>query len=79
MNDLSDWLETQSFADLARYAKKPTEELRQVIVTETMVDAAMGYFSALYDADLNTQVLEDLFRIMAVLQPKGPAVLRSLL
>lgn len=70
MNDLSDWLETQSLADLARFADRPPQELKQIIVTNAMTEAAMEYIYSLYDPLMSTHLLEEVFRIMAVLQPK---------
>lgn len=69
MKDLSDWLNEQTFADLARFASRPPLELRQVIVTDTMTQAAMEYIYSLNDPLMSTHLLEELFRIMAVLQP----------
>ena len=71
MNDLSDWLETQSLADLARFAGRPPQELQQVIVTSAMTESAMEYIYSLYDPLMSTHLLEEVFRIMAVLQPKA--------
>jgi arginyl-tRNA--protein-N-Asp/Glu arginylyltransferase len=70
MSDVSDWLNAQSFADLARYAKSSPQELEQVIVTDAMTEAAMDYVYSLYDPLMSTNLLEEIFRIMAVLQPK---------
>ena len=70
MNDLSDWLETQSLADLARFADRPPQELKQIVVTNAMTEAAMEYIYSLYDPLMSTHLLEEVFRIMAVLQPK---------
>ncbi len=70
MNDLSDWLETQSLADLARFADRPPQELKQIVVTNAMTEAAMEYIYILYDPLMSTHLLEEVFRIMAVLQPK---------
>jgi hypothetical protein len=69
MKDLSEWLSEQTFADLARFASRPPLELRQVIVTDTMTQAAMDYLYSLHDPVMSTHLLEELFRIMAVLQP----------
>lgn len=70
MSDLSDWIEAQSLGEIARFAQRPLQELRQVIVTDTMKDAAMDYIHSLYDPLMSDSLLEDIFRIMAVLQPK---------
>jgi hypothetical protein len=69
MSDLSDWLSAQSLIDLARYANRSPQELAQVIVTDAMTEAAMDY--SLYDPLMSTHLLEEVFRIMAVLQPKA--------
>jgi hypothetical protein len=73
MKDLSEWLTEQNLADLARFASRPPEELRKVIVTDVMTEAAMDYIQSLYDPLLSTHLLEEVFRIMAVLQPKDQA------
>jgi hypothetical protein len=70
MTDLSGWLSEQNLADLARFASRPPQELRQVIVTDAMTEAAMDYIQSMYDPMLSTHLLEEVFRIMAVLQPK---------
>ncbi len=44
--------------------------LKQVVVTELMVKAAMDYVLGLWDRDVDIFLLEDVFRIMAVLQPR---------
>ncbi|MFV9536286.1 hypothetical protein ACNUI4_32400 [Pseudomonas aeruginosa] len=49
---------------------RPIEELKQVVVTELMVKAAMDYVLGLWDRDVDIFLLEDVFRIMAVLQPR---------
>ncbi|WP_144114459.1 hypothetical protein [Pseudomonas tremae] len=78
MRDISNWLNEQSLADLARFAGRPPSELSQVIVTEAMKNAAMEYIYSLYDPLISTHILEEVFRIMAVLQPKVPGHLASL-
>lgn len=70
MNDLSNWLETQSLADLARFADRPAQELEQIMVTNAMTEAVMEYIYSLYDPLMSTHLLDEVFRIMAVLQPK---------
>ena len=77
VSGISEWLEAQSLAGLAQYAKKTPEELRRIIVTEAMTDAAMEYIYSLYDPLITAGLLEEVFRIMAVLQPKvleGPVM-----
>ncbi len=69
--DLSDWLNAQSLADLSRHANRSPQELARVIVTEAMTAAAMDYILSLYDPLMSTHLLEEVFRIMAVLQPKA--------
>jgi len=69
MGDLSDWLESESLANLARYAGRPAEHLRCVIVTEAMKDAAMEYVYSLYDQNITTFMLDDIYRIMSALHP----------
>lgn len=71
MYEITDWLETQSLANLARYAKKPIQDLRKIIVTEAMTEAAMDYIYSLHDSQVTTFFLEEVFRIMAALQPKA--------
>jgi hypothetical protein len=73
MTDLSDWLNRQNLADLARFAGRPPQELRQVIVTDAMTEAALQYIYSLHDPLMSTFLLEEVFRIMAVLQPKAQA------
>lgn len=73
MSDLPDWLETQSLENLARFVDRPPQELEEVIVTNAMTEAAMEYIYSLYDPLMSTHLLEEVFRIMAVLQPKVPA------
>jgi|GEM_PF-2214062 hypothetical protein len=70
MSDSMDWLALQSLSDLARFANRPPEELGQVIVTSAMTEAAMEYIYSLYDPLMSTHLLEEVFRIMAVLQPR---------
>ena len=70
MDDIFDWLQEQNLADLARFAGRPPTELRQVIVTETMTEAAMEYIYSLHDPLMSTHLLEEVFRVMAVLQPQ---------
>lgn len=70
MKDLSNWLAAQSHANLARFAERSPQELEQVIVTSAMTEAAMEYVYSLYDPLMSTDLLEEIFRIMAVLQPK---------
>ena len=70
MSDLLDWLTAQNLSDLARFADRPPQELEQVIVTGAMMEAAMEYIYSLYDPLMSTHLLEEVFRIMAVLQPK---------
>lgn len=70
MRELSDWLTAQGHADLARFAERSPQELEQVIVTSAMTEAAMEYIYSLYDPLMSTHLLEEIFRIMAVLQPK---------
>jgi len=69
MGDLSDWLESENLANLARFAKRPAEQLRRVIVSEAMKDAAMEYVYSLYDQNITTFMLDDIYRIMSVLHP----------
>lgn len=71
MKDMSNWLEEQSLANLARYAARPPQELDQVIVTSCMTGAAMEYVCSLHDPLISTYLLEEIFRIMAVLHPKA--------
>lgn len=71
MRELSDWLTAQGYADLARFAGRSPQELEQVIVTSAMTEAAMEYLYSLYDPLMSAHLLEDVFRIMAVLQPKA--------
>lgn len=59
MSDLMDWLALQSLSDLARFANRPPEELRQVIVTSAMTEAAMEYIYSLYDPLMSTHLLEE--------------------
>lgn len=68
--EMSEWLYEQSLADLARFAGRPPNDLRQVIVTDAMKNAAMEYIYSLCDPLISTHILEEVFRIMAVLQPK---------
>jgi hypothetical protein len=70
VRELSNWLTAQSHANLARFAKRSPQELEQVIVTCAMTEAAMEYIYSLYDPLMSTHLLEEVFRIMAVLQPK---------
>lgn len=77
MSEISDWLDTRNFADLARHAGKSPNELRQVTVSPEMTEAAMGYIQSLYDPLMSIFLLEEIFRIMAVLQPKAPEHLTS--
>lgn len=69
MGDLSDWLESENLASLARYAGRPAERLRCVIVSDAMKDAAMEYVYSLYDQNITTFMLDDIYRIMSVLHP----------
>ena len=69
VSDLSDWLEGESLANLARFAGRPAQQLRRVIVSETMKEAAMEYIYSLYDQNITTFLLDDIYRIMSVLQP----------
>ncbi|WP_434695164.1 hypothetical protein J3P89_18125 [Pseudomonas sp. Z1-14] len=78
MSDLTDWLNAQSLAGLARFASRSPEELGQVIVTSAMTEAAMEYVYSLYDPLMSTHLLEEVFRIMAVLQPKALATTKEL-
>jgi hypothetical protein len=71
MKEMSDWLETQNTANLARFAKRATRDLEQVIVTRAMTEAAMEYVYSLYEPSISTDLLEEVFRIMAALQPRG--------
>lgn len=70
MSVMSDWLRAQSLTDLARFANRSPRELDEVIVTDAMTEAAMEYVYSLYDPLMSTHLLEEIFRIMAVLQPK---------
>ena len=70
MKDMSDWLEAQNLANLARYANRPPQELEQVVVTGGMTEAAMEYVYSLHDPLISTYLLAEVFRIMTVLQPK---------
>jgi arginyl-tRNA--protein-N-Asp/Glu arginylyltransferase len=70
MSDLSDWLTEQNLAGLARFTNRPPQELGQVTVTDEMTGAAMEYVYSLYDPLMSTHLMEEVFRIMAVLQPK---------
>ena len=70
MRELSNWLTAQSHVNLARFAERSPQELEQVIVTSAMTEAAMEYIYSLYDPLMSTHLLEEVFRIMAVLQPK---------
>ena len=70
MRELSDWLTAQGYADLARFAERSPQELEQVIVTSAMTEAAMEYIYSLYDPLMTAHLLEEVFRIMAVLQPR---------
>jgi len=70
MSEMSDWLMAQSLIDLARFANRSPRELEQVIVTDAMTGAAMEYVYSLYEPHLSSNLLEEVFRIMAVLQPK---------
>lgn len=70
---LSDWLEVQSLTNLARFAGRPAQQLREVLVTEAMKEAAMEYVYSLYDPLMSTHLLEEIFRIMIVLQSKAQA------
>ncbi len=72
MRELSDWLTAQGYADLARFAERSPQELEQVIVTSAMTEAAIEYIYSLYDPLMSTHLLEEVFRIMAVLQPRVP-------
>ncbi len=56
--------------ELSMSTGRPIEELKQVVVTERMVKAAMDYVLGLWDRDVDIFLLEDVFRIMAVLQPR---------
>lgn len=70
MGDLSDWLESESLANLARYAGRPAEHLRCVIVTKAMKDAAMEYVYSLHDQNITVFMLDDIYRIMSALHPE---------
>lgn len=70
MKEMSDWLETQNTANLARFAKRAPQDLEQVIVTRAMTEAAMEYVYSLYEPSISTDLLEEVFRIMAALQPR---------
>lgn len=70
MRELSNWLKAQSHANLALFADRSPQELEQIIVTSVMTEAAMEYIYSLYDPLMSTHLLEEVFRIMAVLQPK---------
>lgn len=70
MRELSNWLTAQCHVNLARFAERSPMELEQVIVTSAMTEAAMEYIYSLYDPLISTHLLEEVFRIMAVLQPK---------
>lgn len=67
MSDLSDWLTEKNLAGLARFTN---QELGQVTVTDEMTGAAMEYVYSLYDPLMSTHLMEEVFRIIAVLQPK---------
>ena len=71
MKEMSDWLETQNIANLARFANRSPQDLEQVIVTRAMTEAAMEYIYSLYDPSISTNLLEEVFRIMAALQPRA--------
>ena len=68
----SAFIEEQAMANLARFADCTSTEISNVIVTDVMVEAAMEYVYSLYDPLITTLLLEDLFRIMSVHQPKAP-------
>ncbi len=67
---MANWMEEQRLKGLSCHAKRPVSELRKVVVTDRMLEAATDYLCHLYDDDWNNIVLEDIFRIMAVLQPR---------
>lgn len=69
MSDLSYWLEEQSLTNLARFAGRPVQQLRRIMVTEAMKGAAMEYVYSLYDPNITTFLLDDIYRIMSALQP----------
>ena len=77
MSERMDWLTARSLSDLARFAKRPPRDLEKVIVTGAMTEAAMEYIYSLYDPSMSSDLLEEIFRIMAVLQPKAPEHLTS--
>lgn len=72
MSEIANWLEAQILSELALFAGQSPDELRQVIVNRAMTDAALDYIQSLYDPMMSTGLLEEVFRIMAVLQPKAP-------
>lgn len=59
-----------SMRELSMSTGRPIEEFKQVVVTELMVKAAMDYVLGLWDREVDIFLLEDIFRIMAVLQPR---------
>lgn len=69
VSDLSGWLENESLANLARFAGRPAQQLRRVIVSEAMKDAAMEYVYSLHDQHITAFLLDDIYRIMSALQP----------
>ena len=71
MKEMSDWLETHNIANLARFANRSPQDLEQVIVTRATTEAAMEYIYSLYDPSISTNLLEEVFRIMAALQPRA--------
>lgn len=70
MCGMSGWLEEQNLAELSRHAGRSITELRQVLVTQAMTEAALSYVQSLHDPLLSVHLLEETFRIMVVLQPK---------
>ncbi len=77
MSERMDWLTARSLSDLARFAKRPPRDLEKVIVTVAMTEAAMEYIYSLYDPSMSSDLSEEIFRIMALLQPKAPEHLTS--
>lgn len=70
----SSWIRVQSIANLATFSGGTPQELHSVVVTDVMVEAAKEYFYSLYDPSFTDTIIEDLFRIMSVLQPRAQAV-----
>lgn len=70
MRHVSDSLDAQRWEAMARYANSEPSELKSIIVTDSMREAADRWLMDMHDISLSPDIFNDVFRLMLALHPR---------